>query len=94
MIHRSSLCCLLADVQPVRAQQHVRMALVHIRMAVGLRVGEQHTGDDQSGRQLAAVRGQGAARPGHGAGAQPGVQGGKNRGLYLSGVFTLLLLTI
>lgn len=58
------------------------MAFVHIRMAAGFRFGEQHTGDNQGGRELVAVRRQGYARPRYGPGAQFGLQGGKNGGLY------------
>lgn len=67
------------------------MAFVHIRVATGRRFGEQHPDNDQSGRKFVAVRRQSAAGPGHGSGAQLGLQGGKNRGLYYFGIFTILI---
>jgi hypothetical protein len=63
------------------------MASVHIRVAAGFRFGEQHTGDDQSGGQFIAFRGQGATRSRNGFGAQLGLQGGKNCGLYFFDIF-------
>lgn len=60
------------------------MVAVHIRMDVQQSANQQHTRHHKSGGAQSFVRSSRSARPWFRHHPQPRLQGGKNRGLYLS----------
>jgi hypothetical protein len=71
------------DCQHVRESEFFRMVDVHFRVDVQQPADQQHKSDHQGRRALFAVRFASAAREGDRHHPQPGLQGGKIRGLYL-----------